>query len=295
METLKINRQLIENIDLLKVNHGSPSGEGNILLNPQDNDTVLKIFYTKSGLYFSNKLYTINSLIDLKRQIDFSEIVFSAKLLIIDEKASGFTMPFIKGITLADLLKDGNINIDVKVKYLQEIGKILRKMAQIRQMNPNLNFYLNDLHAKNFIIDNFDNCLKVLDIDSCRIFENHPFLSKYVSSFTPIKDYLQKYNSKIKLTCGGEFIADENTDLYCYVMLVLEFLYDGRVHLMSEKEYFDYLEYLKTIGAPQELVDAFAVVYSNEENINFDYLLDSIPYFLANANRDVYLKRTKSF
>ena len=39
------------------------------------------------------------------------------------------------------------------------------------------------------------------------------------------------------------------------------------------------MEYLKSIGAPQELVAAWAKVYTNDNNVNFAPLLDSLPYF----------------
>ena len=81
--------------------------------------------------------------------------------------------------------------------------------------------------------------------------------------------------------------------IYCYAMLVIDFLYGARINYASQEEYFGYLEYLKSIGAPQELVDAWAKVYTNDNNVNFAPLLDSLPYFYEKTDRGLYLKRTK--
>ena len=63
--------------------------------------------------------------------------------------------------------------------------------------------------------------------------------------------------------------------------------------MASEEEYYKYLEYLKSVGARQELVDAWAKVYTNDNNVNFAPLLDSLPYFYEKTDRGLYLKRTK--
>ncbi len=167
-------------------------------------------------------------------------------------------------------------------------------MADFRKKHPQSNWYLNDLHECNFMVDLNSDKMYVVDLDSCRIFGNHPFLSKYLSVFSPIIDYPNKYHSNILIFCGGDFVADENADLYSYAMLVIDFLYGYKINLASKEEYYKYLEYLKSIGAPQDLVDAWAKVYSNDNNINFAPLLDSLPYFYEQANQESYLKRTKN-
>ena len=42
-------------------------------------------------------------------------------------------------------------------------------------------FYLNDMHENNFIIDNNTDSIRVVDIDSCKINGNYTFGSKYLS------------------------------------------------------------------------------------------------------------------
>ena len=269
------------------------SSEGDVIRDTNNPKRAFKLLFRKRGTYFSNKLYTINSLVDLSENVDMPEMVFPEQLLTVDKEVVGFSMPLINGVTLADILFNSDIDIKVKVKYLKQIGSILEKMASVRKENPKLNWYLNDLHERNFMVDLEKERLYAVDLDSCRILGNHPFVSKYLSLFSPLIDFPEKYHTDFQISCGGDFVADENADLYCYAMLVIDFLYGARINYASKEEYFKYLEYLKSIGAPAELVDAWAKVYSNDNNVNFAPLLDSLPYFYEKADRELYLKRTK--
>lgn len=292
MDTINISKKIIKKADELKLS-SIESSEGDVIRDPKDPQKALKLLHKKSEVNFSNKLYTINSLIDLSERIDMPEMVFPECLLTVDDEVVGFSMPLINGVTLAEILYNADIDISIKAKYLKQIGNILDKMASVRRKYPNSNWYLNDLHECNFVVNLEQQKLYTVDLDSCRILGNHPFLSKYLSAFSPLIDFPEKYHTDFQISCGGDFIADENADLYCYAMLVLDFLYGAKINYASKEEYFRYLEYLKSIGVPQELVDAWSKVYSNDNNVNFAHLLDSLPYFYEKADRESYLKRTK--
>ena len=292
MEAINISRKYLRELQSLRLSNVS-SGEGSILRNPLNGKEVLKILHQQNGLYLSNKLYTLNSLYDIEDALDNDSFVLPNRLLTVDDKVVGFTMPLINGVTLADILFNADIDIKIKVKYLKRIGAILDAMASFRKEYPQSNWYLNDLHERNFMVDLDSDKMYAVDLDSCRIFGNHPFVSKYLSLFSPLIDFPEKYHTDFQISCGGDFVADENADLYCYAMLVIDFLYGARINYASKEEYFGYLEYLKSIGAPQELVDAWAKVYTNDNNVNFAPLLDSLPYFYEKTDRGLYLKRTK--
>ena len=291
MEAINISRKYLRELQSLRLSNVS-SGEGSILRNPLNGKEVLKILHQQNGLYLSNKLYTLNSLYDIEDALDNDSFVLPNRLLTVDDKVVGFTMPLINGVTLADILFNADIDIKIKVKYLKRIGAILDAMASFRKEYPQSNWYLNDLHERNFMVDLEKERLYAVDLDSCRILGNHPFVSKYLSLFSPLIDFPEKYHTDFQISCGGDFVADENADLYCYAMLVIDFLYGARINYASKEEYFRYLEYLKSIGAPQELVDAWAKVYTNDNNVNFAPLLDSLPYFYEKTDRGLYLKRT---
>ena len=292
MESINISKNEMKKMEELLVSTYT-SSEGDVIRDTNNPKRAFKLLFRKKGTYFSNKLYTINSLVDLSESVDMPEMVFPEQLLTVDKEVVGFSMPLINGVTLADILFNSDIDIKVKVKYLKQIGSILEKMASVRKENPKLNWYLNDLHERNFMVDLEKERLYAVDLDSCRILGNHPFVSKYLSLFSPLIDFPEKYHTDFQISCGGDFVADENADLYCYAMLVIDFLYGARINYASKEEYFGYLEYLKSIGASAELVDAWAKVYTNDNNVNFAPLLDSLPYFYEKADRGLYLKRTK--
>ena len=145
-------------------------------------------------------------------------------------------------------------------------------------------FYINDLHESNFIVDSNDN-VKVIDIDSCKINHNKIFNSKYLSSRSFINE-IYKYGKNIDSTdteyhkystdVSGAFIPDENTDLYCYIIVILNFLYGENTARFTLQEFYDYLSYLESIGVDKELLSYFDKIVDGSPNENPYELLDSL-------------------
>ena len=162
-------------------------------------------------------------------------------------------------------------------------------------------FYINDLHESNFIVDKDDNVM-VIDIDSCKINGNGIFNSKYLSSKSFISEIYKyqkngsnpKYKTyedgyhKYSLDMSGAFVPDENTDLYCYIIVILNFLYGDNISRFNLEEFYSYIEYLQTIGVDKELLDIFDKIVSESTNENPYILLDSLLPFIGRANYHVY-------
>ena len=115
MEAINISRKYLRELQSLRLSNVS-SGEGSILRNPLNGKEVLKILHQQNGLYLSNKLYTLNSLYDIEDALDNDSFVLPNRLLTVDDKVVGFTMPLINGVTLADILF--NADIDIKIKKI---------------------------------------------------------------------------------------------------------------------------------------------------------------------------------
>lgn len=276
MESLNITKEELEKIQRISLNSIIHHSEGDLFFyNENGIIKIVKKLYNPNGIYFSNKLYTINTLIDEKEKIDIPELIIPEKLLSIKEDVVGYLMPYIEGENLAVALKSDNISLEQKIDYLKQIGIILEKMSLIRKKYSNIEFYLNDLHESNFVIDK-QNKVHVVDLDSCSIMGNYPFGTKYLSSFSPLNLFPNKYNNKLTYSCGGEFIPNTNTDLYCYNIIILNFLFGFNMTSLSIEEFNYYVQYLTTINANEELVDAFSRLYSNHDNKNVWYLLDSL-------------------
>ena len=160
-------------------------------------------------------------------------------------------MELIDSINLETALNSFDISSERKIKYLYQIGQVLEKMKQVRAYaetdiytnNTVKDFYLNDLHENNFIIDTRTDNIRVVDIDSCKINGIFTFGSKYLTEKAIIGS-IRKYKHEENDICGGYFEPSEDTEIYCYIMVILNTLYGGNIHNLSIPEFYNYLEYL---------------------------------------------------
>lgn len=275
MEIINYTREEFAKLEKMLLG-GIFHGEGEIY---KVGDVAIKRLYSSRGLYFSNKLYTINTLIDKKDSLFVDGMVFPEKLLTVDEEAVGFTMPYIEGKNLGSVLKDDKVDISVKIGLLKQVGQILEKMAEVRKENKISNYFVNDLHENNFIVDK-NGLVHVIDLDSCSVYSNTPFGTKYVTILSPLKDFLSKYRLIEEYSCGGEFIPSRETDLYCYCIMILNLFSNTSVHRYSLESFREFLGKLKENGLSRDLFDIFNNIYSTESNVNPHLLLDGIeePY-----------------
>lgn len=233
---------------------------------------IFKKLYVTEGELFSNKLYIINEEINKAKDIGMEELILPEQLVSIKGIVSGFTMPYIDNINLKVLLNSGEFSVSDKINYLKEIGIILEKMKNLREYKSVSNFYLNDVHINNFILNKQTSSINVVDMDSARIGNSLTMPSRYLNSHSNI-NYVNKYN-KVSNSIGGVFEADYNTDLYCYIMIILEFIFGDGIDKLSMEEYYLYMQYLCDIGVSKELVDYLALIYMETDNENPYHLLD---------------------
>ena len=317
METINITRKRFESLKQYELPNYVYNTEGTLYVLPLKNRwstqiKLLKRLYLNSGAIFGNKLQTINSLIDNKNEIDIEEIVFPEKIATVGSEIVGFIMPLINSINLKTALMDDHISNERKIKYLKQIGNILEKMKLVREYTSINEFYLNDLHESNFIVTTDTDDVRVIDVDSCKINGNQIFTSKYLSSKSFINQIYkyQKNNAfsypyaysesgikyrkysgtyyKYSTNIEGSFIPDENTDLYCYIIVILNFLYGEDTSRFTFEEFYDYLSYLDKIGVSKEFIDIAEKLVDGSPNENPYLLLDSLIPFIGRSNHYTY-------
>lgn len=250
---------------------------------------TFKKLYTDEGDSFGNKLMTVNALIDNKEFIDIDELVMPEKLVAVDDQIVGFTMPYIENTNLSDILKDNSISNKIKIDYLKEIGSILNKMKKVREHGEIKDFYLNDLHEANFVLNHNTNKINVVDMDSCKINGNKPFVAKYLTPCSPISDMNNKYIINDEFKYPGYIVANENSDLFCYNVMILNYLYKDTITKLNKEEYYTYLQYLMDIDFPFDLVTSFSKIYEYTDNVNSMEYLEEIPAkAIFMANKTVY-------
>lgn len=234
---------------------------------------ILKKIYYSEGIILARKMYTIE-LLNSNSNILPNCFILPDSLVAVDEKVVGFALPYVNGVTLRKLLDDVNIDLNKKIKYLKQVGSILNKMVKIRDNTELKHFYLNDIHESNFMI-NFDTDeLCVIDLDSCRTNSSFSFPSRYLT-----RKALLNNASKYRIDDyhhGSYSVANMDTELYCYIIVILNYLYGYNINEMKLDDFYNYLNYLKYIGVSNDLVTCFSKIVTNAPNINPNEFLDSL-------------------
>lgn len=265
---------------------------------------VFKKLYYDEGEVFSNKLYTINELIEKKNIINIDELVMPDKVITVKGRVAGFAMPYIDNINLKTILSSTSYDPKYQIKLLKEVGAILEEMKKVRNYTSVTDFYLNDMHESNFILNKETGKLNVVDLDSCKIGNNLAQSSKYLAKAKPILTKMNKYNNTSDLnqdykyeerhnTIGGIFKIDENTELFCYNMMVLNYLYGDNVASLNLSDFCLYLEFLSAAGVSKELLDIFNLLYIEKDNQNPYELLDSLETISYKGNHYIFKAKTK--
>lgn len=270
-------------------------------------DKVFKRLYHQSGQVFANKLYTIEML-DNNKEFLPDNFVCPDYLGTVGGIIEGFTLPKIYGVNLSTLLTDKKMDPSTCIFYLKKVGEILTQLKYIRKTTPLNDFYINDLHDSNFIANLEKGQLTVIDLDSSKIGNNESSPSRFLTPVSLLNNvvgkykiddeditiseeerYEYKYREKYKINEDGSLgyvIADENTDIYCYIIMILNYLYGKNLNNVSIEEFYNYMNYLEHIGISRELIEAFCTIVSNKDNENPVNLLDSL------TNEQIY--RAKS-
>lgn len=252
-------------------------------------EKLLKKLYRTNGIIFANKLYTIEALNSNKDNIP-SNFIVPEVLVSINKQIEAFTMKYIKGTNLSIILNEPTITYEEKINYLKSIGNILEQMKNIRKYTELKDFYIGDIHEDNFLVDTEKQEIFVADLDSCKIADNKSFPGRYLTTAS-----LLRYNEiKYSLLDEPDRIADykvtEETDIYCYIIMILNYLYDGRVDRLSIEEFYRFINYLDDIEVNKELIESFEKIVVGAPNVNPVNYLDTLSSKQIAKARKLYQK-----
>lgn len=253
-------------------------------------EKLLKKLHRTDGIIFANKLYTIEALNANKDSMP-SNFILPESLVSINKKIEAFTMKYIKGINLSVILNNPDITYEEKIHYLKSIGRILEQMQNIRKYTNLNNFYLGDIHEDNFLVKRDKQEIYIVVLDSCKIAGNKSFPGRYLTNSSLIKYNNTKYQTLSQTDDLADYKIDENTDIYCYIIMILNYLYDGRVDRLSLDKFYDFINYLEDIKVNIELIECFNKIVVGGNNINPCNYLDTLtPKQVAGARR-LYKKK----
>jgi len=264
---------------------------------------IFKNLHRLKGSVFANKLLTIEMLNEYKDLLPGS-FILPEYLASVNGEIMGCIEDYASGTNLAVCLNDKKVDAKKKLYYLKQIGAILEQLRYIRKDSKLKTIYINDLHAGNFIVSD-NNELKVVDLDSSRICDNNPFPSKYLIP-TGLLKYSNNNKKYIKFSKTenndseeyeyrkelGFIEPNENSEIYCYIITILSFLYKDNVNKMDIDSFYNYLYYLESLGFNRELLYSFEKIILDCDNDNPYELLNSITYEqVAKSSSNIYKLR----
>lgn len=276
MKVTTISKKEYDNLQSLRLGQAICNSEGKIYdIWTNGEHKVLKILNELEGEYFAFKMYTINML-DFYKEYLPSYLHIPDTLGVYDGNVIGFTIPFVRGMNLATLLNSPKINFKAKVYYLRKIGLILEDLQLVRQNSSLKDFYLNDIHESNFIVNLSKGKLDVIDLDSSKIRHNGVYPSRYASMSSLVQCDPQKYKVNKSGACGGYVIPNNDSEIYCYIMTILNFILDGNFYRLSLKNFYEYLDHFDFFGFDKELLKVFERIILSEPNINPEPYLETL-------------------
>lgn len=225
---------------------------------------------------FDNKVNTINYLLDNKDIINIDELVLPIDIFYLNRDTGDIVIKekFINNINFRYVLTSSLYSFDEKIEYFKQIGLILDKMKDVRDNTNIKDFYLCDLYTDNFILNTDTNRINVIDMDSCKINGNNNCSSYYLFENNVI-DSVKKYKKK-ELSWFTEYEINENTDILCYIIMLISFISGCDINKININEFNNYMGYLVNFGLSNQLVSILARIYSNDDNINPYLLLDEL-------------------
>lgn len=279
MKVVSISRKAFEKLERMELSRNVRNTEAvmyNFESKKNSAPMVFKKLHHQNGSVFGNKLFTIE-LLDSNRDFLPSCFCIPDSLVTVNGVVQGFILPKIEGRNLSDILKDSNEPVETQIFYLKKVGQMLEHLDKIRK-NTDLDvMFINDLHESNFIVNDKNHELYVIDLDSCRIKYTQPTPSKYLTPKTLINATHGKYQlADPECPTYGYVIADENSDLFCYTMMFLSYIYGDNAINFTLSEYYDYLEYLRTLGYSDEFISALQSIVIHHKNENICQYLDEL-------------------
>ena len=249
---------------------------------------LLKKFITTNGEYLGRKLLNINTLIDNGEPlIETNKFILPDTLGIVGGEVIGCTIPFEeKSTNLELILKNPKIKLEEKINLLKQVGEIIEILSLIEGFPHEI--HIGDVHEANFIM-NEKGEIKTIDMDSAYISNNKPFNSKYLY----LCSTLYKLPHKYKTNEEGVIIPSYNSDVFCYIMMILNTISSANIFELPIDDFYNYMNYLEDIEVPKDFLYCIEKIYNNANNETPLHYLDSLPIQnLYQAHKSVYKAKT---
>lgn len=255
MEVLRLNDYEFENLKPIAIKNVIHT-ESDIYEMPNDSNKILKIYDKLDEYYLYNKKHDIDNIVRFNTEVKIEELVIPVGYVYLYDLFIGEILPKVNGECSTKYLYNEEISINKKIEILKKIGIILSK---IHNSNPKYDACFSDVHSDNFMVSE-DNVYAV-DTTSMKVFDSKGVTNYYLYQLSTTR--LDKY----EVDYAGMIKPNKNTDIYCYVMMILRFLSGSDLYIMGEDIYRDYLKKLINNGFDKDLINSFLSVYEDTDNI----------------------------
>lgn len=235
----------------------------------------------------SKKIYTVTTLNHLNDYQSIPELVIPDSIIYVNGHIGGFGVPLITNHrNLGFMIHSSKYSLSEKLLYLSQLGNLIDHVERVH--NPYNRFQFGDLNEYNFIIDE-ENCIRAIDLDSAYLGVGEPLhMAYYLLKNKYVKSIPEKYQS----TSSGIIIPTDNTDLYCYNMILLSALSGETLYRCDIDTYYRYLDYINQLGLPREVIDSFYNIYIPKNNVNpWEFLEDIDPSLEKKLSFSEFQKR----
>lgn len=247
-------------------------------------NSVFKTLFPLDEEKVKNKLYILNELNRMKSNLP-TEFVIPDTLVYSKGELKGFSMERVYGPTLETILNSKSFSLKDKLSFLRNIGVLLSKMDDFRRCGEKA--FINDLHSSNIII--CDGKIKIIDLDSAKVNDSVSFPSRYLTPFSLVRD-VSKYQKS--LGRFGFVEADMNSDLYCYGIIILNFIFGKNVSGIKINDFYEMINFLESCGISSDLIYYFDLLVKNDNNINPYPFIDSLNEHVLEKTRTLEIKRS---
>ena len=297
MKKMILTENDFNNLEKLPLVEGTIEKESTMYYVPNNEKEIIKVYNNfDDRLYLIEKLKTTRNLLKYIKETQIQELLRPHGIAMINKKIIGTIYPEIDAYTARVYLNLNIIPIKLKIEILKKIGLLLDK---IKNTNPLYNAAFSDVHLDNFLINNIivneykkivELSIVACDTDSMKIMDSKGNPSYYLYDSEKLSE-LDKY----RLDSENVIIPDSNTDIYCYNMIILDFISKSNfAYCLNIDEYNRYINYLDKLNINPNLLQAFASVYKKDiDNISALPYLDSLYKIDENASLSSFYKSLK--
>ena len=267
MKTIRMSVKRLYNLEPISYVHStvsriSISGEAHIIKRIEGGSD-----------YIDNTIYTVSEL-NNNRDILPKEFCIPDYFVETEDGIEAFTVPeVLNSLCLRTILKSDEFSHKEKIEYLKKFGLLLRECDKLRKIRSMRNFAIGDVQEENILVIPDKKDIRIVDMDTCRIGSGLSTQALYLTPYSLVMNVPSKYRS------GGHFgyiATNRNSDLFCYVIMILNYIADKNIANINLEDYYSYLDYLDYLGFDSSLLRIFYGIVNHGENENPDYLLDTI-------------------